>query len=96
MKPTDQTTPQFQQNSSTVLRAAALLACLAVASCATSPGKLAQPMRPASTFNVPGLERPAEVLIDRWGVPHLYAGTMYDAFVAQGFMAARDRLWQMD
>ena len=96
MKHTDQTTAQFQQNSSTVLRAAALLACLALASCATSPGNLAQPMRPASTFNVPGLERPAEVLVDRWGVPHLYAGTMYDAFVAQGFMAARDRLWQMD
>ena len=96
MKHTDQNTAQFQQNPSTVLRAAALLACLALASCATSPDNLAQPMRPAATFIVPGLERPAEVLIDRWGVPHLYAGTMYDAFVAQGFMAARDRLWQMD
>lgn len=33
---------------------------------------------------------------DRWGVPHIYAGTLYDAFVAQAYTAARDRLWQMD
>lgn len=51
---------------------------------------------PASTYSVPGLEHTAEVLIDRWGVPHLYAGNVYDAFVVQGFVAARDRLWQMD
>ena len=51
---------------------------------------------PAASFAVPGLEKPAEVLVDRWGVPHVYASTLYDAFVAQGFAAARDRLWQMD
>ncbi|PIF73889.1 penicillin amidase [Variovorax sp. 54] len=72
------------------------LAVLALAGCAsTSPG-IDTPTRPASSFTVPGLEKPAEVLVDRWGVPHLYAGTLYDAFVAQGFIAARDRLWQMD
>jgi penicillin G amidase len=54
------------------------------------------PQRPPSTFAVADLERPAEILVDRWGIPHLYAGTHYDAFVAQGFIAARDRLWQMD
>ena len=88
--------PPQHRRSGTLLKAAVLLACAALASCATGPGNLAQPLRPAATFNVPGLERPAEVLVDRWGVPHLYADTMYDAFVAQGFMAARDRLWQMD
>jgi penicillin G amidase len=51
---------------------------------------------PAQAFAVEGLEQPAEVLIDRWGIAHMYAGTVYDAFVVQGFMAARDRLWQMD
>jgi len=25
-----------------------------------------------------------------------HGGTLYDAFAAQGFIAARDRLWQMD
>jgi penicillin amidase len=47
-------------------------------------------------YGVAGLERPAEILVDRWGVPHIYAGTHYDAFFVQGFNAARDRLWQID
>lgn len=45
---------------------------------------------------VPGLTGPAEILVDRWGVPHIYASTRYDAFLVQGFNAARDRLWQID
>lgn len=51
---------------------------------------------PVRRWTVPGLEAPAEILVDRWGVPHLYAGTHYDAFFVQGFNAARDRLWQID
>ena len=42
------------------------------------------------------LRGPAEILLDPWGVPHIYAGCREDAFFAQGFNAARDRLWQMD
>ncbi|MDQ0035301.1 penicillin amidase [Variovorax boronicumulans] len=72
------------------------LAAIALAGCASGPSVSDTPSRPSSSFAVPGLEKPAEVLVDRWGVPHLYAGTLYDAFVAQGFIAARDRLWQMD
>jgi penicillin amidase len=45
---------------------------------------------------VAGLERPVEVLVDEWGVPHVFAERTYDAFVAQGFIVARDRLWQID
>ncbi|WP_424812530.1 penicillin acylase family protein [Roseococcus sp. YIM B11640] len=45
---------------------------------------------------LPGLEAGAEILIDRWGIPHIYAGTQHDAFFLQGFNAARDRLWQID
>lgn len=47
-------------------------------------------------YRVPGLEEPAEIIVDAWGVPHIYAGTHYDAFFVQGFNAARDRLWQID
>ena len=50
----------------------------------------------AAAYPVKGLERPAEIVVDAWGVPHIYAATHYDAFVAQGFNAARDRLWQID
>ena len=96
MNHTNQPLLHLQQRPGTVLKAAVLLACATLASCATGLGSPDQQMRPFSTFSVPGLERPAEVLVDRWGVPHLYAATLYDAFVAQGFMAARDRLWQMD
>ena len=50
----------------------------------------------SSAVEVPGLERPVQVLVDEWGVPHIYAERLYDAFAAQGFIAARDRLWQID
>ncbi|MDL5159784.1 penicillin acylase family protein [Actinomycetospora termitidis] len=45
---------------------------------------------------VDGLHDDVEVLVDRWGVPHVYAAHRRDAFVAQGFQAARDRLFQID
>ena len=48
------------------------------------------------TLALPGLSAPGEILIDRWGVPHIYAQKHYDAFFLQGFNAARDRLWQID
>jgi penicillin G amidase len=37
-----------------------------------------------------------EVLRDRWGVPHIYASNTEDLFYAQGYFAARDRLFQLD
>ncbi len=43
-----------------------------------------------------GLRQPVEVIRDRWGVPHIYARTVHDLFFAQGFVAAQDRLWQLD
>ncbi|MDO8538790.1 MAG: penicillin acylase family protein [Opitutaceae bacterium] len=51
---------------------------------------------PTKRYTVPGLARDAEIRVDRWGVPHIYAQTTYDAFFVQGFNAARDRLWQID
>src|SRR5215217_7697833 len=48
------------------------------------------------SYAISGLEAPVEILIDSWGVPHIYASSTYDAFFAQGFNAARDRLWQID
>ncbi|GEL21237.1 penicillin amidase [Pseudonocardia sulfidoxydans NBRC 16205] len=45
---------------------------------------------------VPGLESSVEMVIDRWGVTHIYASSSHDVFFAQGFNAARDRLWQID
>lgn len=50
----------------------------------------------AETVRLPGLQQPVEILRDRWGVPHIYARNTPDLFFAQGYMAARDRLWQLD
>lgn len=48
------------------------------------------------TLQVPGLKQPAEVIRDRWGVPHIYAQNVDDLFFAQGYVTAQDRLWQME
>ena len=48
------------------------------------------------SYTVSGLEQAAEIIVDEWGVPHIFANTHYDAFFVQGFNAARDRLWQID
>ncbi len=42
------------------------------------------------------LHSQVEILVDPWGIPHIYAEDNEDAFFAQGFNAARDRLWQLD
>ncbi len=43
-----------------------------------------------------GLEAAAEIVVDGWGIPHIYAASRHDAFFAQGWNIARDRLWQLD
>src|SRR2546423_2448260 len=48
------------------------------------------------TVAVPGLDSAVEVRRDRWGVPHIYAKTQHDVFFAQGYVAAQDRLFQME
>jgi penicillin G amidase len=39
---------------------------------------------------------PASVSFDTLGVPHIHAASQTDAFIAQGYVTAQDRLWQMD
>ncbi len=51
---------------------------------------------PQQTLRVAGLQQPAQILVDRWGVPHIYAASQDDVFFVQGFNAARDRLFQID
>jgi penicillin amidase len=48
------------------------------------------------TLKLSGLEHPVTVLRDPWGVPHIYAQNQHDLFFAQGFVAAQDRLFQME
>ncbi len=48
------------------------------------------------TISLPGLRAPVTVIRDRWGVPHIYASNLHDLFMAQGFVHAQDRFWQME
>src|SRR5579875_2375454 len=45
---------------------------------------------------VAGLQRPVEIIRDRWGIAHIYARNEPDLFLAQGYNAARDRLFQLE
>src|SRR3954447_2866062 len=47
-------------------------------------------------YPVAELNASVEVLVDTWGVPHIFAAGTDDLYVAQGFNAARERLFQMD
>jgi acyl-homoserine lactone acylase PvdQ len=49
----------------------------------------------SGTLRIPGLHSQVTVVRDRWGVPHIYAADEHDLYVAQGYVTAQDRLWQM-
>ncbi len=68
------------------------LMALVVATLGVPPDAVAQ----TETRQVEGLAEPVEILIDRWGIPHIYAETEADLFFAQGFNAARDRRFQLE
>jgi penicillin G amidase len=69
---------------------------LAAASCRqpAAPPPLVAAM--SGTIEVAGLAAPARIVRDKWGVPHISAGSQDDLFFAQGFTQAQDRLFQMD
>jgi penicillin G amidase len=47
-------------------------------------------------WTVSGLKAPADIIVDHWGIAHIFAASERDAFLLQGYNAARDRLWQID
>ncbi|MDG1025440.1 MAG: penicillin acylase family protein [Gammaproteobacteria bacterium] len=49
-----------------------------------------------SSVNIEGLDQSVEILKDKWGISHIYALTEHDLFFAQGYSAARDRLFQFE
>lgn len=72
-----------------------LLATLAVLAVVAGPfGALRA--QDTEMLTVQGLEEPVEILKDHWGISHIYARTEHDLFFAQGYNAARDRLFQFE
>ena len=45
---------------------------------------------------LPGLRADVQVWRDEWGIPHVRAANEHDAWFAQGFVTAQDRLWAME
>ena len=48
------------------------------------------------TIRLPGARAPIEIVEDAMGVPHIRARSKHDAFFGQGYVNARDRLFQID
>ncbi|AQR73789.1 penicillin acylase family protein [Sphingomonas sp. LM7] len=69
------------------------VATLALAPAAVARVQLARPVRDAA---VRGLDAPIEIVDDAYGVPHIRAASIPDAFFGQGYVVARDRMFQVD
>jgi penicillin amidase len=72
----------------------ALAVALLITVTTTSGGASAQ--GPAASSQMAGLSQPVEIIRDRWGINHIYAQNEADLFFAQGYAAAKDRLFQFE
>jgi penicillin G amidase len=50
----------------------------------------------SGTLQIAGLTGPVSVQRDKNGIPQIYAGNPADLFLAEGYVQAQDRFWQMD
>lgn len=61
-----------------------------------TPQPPVDPPPQASGETLAGLEGPVEVVVDDRGMPHIYASSLHDAALVQGYLMARDRFPQME
>jgi len=47
-------------------------------------------------IRLPDLQEEVSVIIDDWGVPHIFAQNEKDLYFASGYMQAQERMWQME
>ncbi|MEP0764590.1 MAG: penicillin acylase family protein [Chloroflexota bacterium] len=59
-------------------------------------GAPARAQQEATAFTLPGLDGDVTIHWDALGVPHIYATTSHDLVMAQGYVHAADRWWQME
>jgi len=90
MRPEGAVPPAVRAKATLLFAAAAFLLC----SC-SSFFQGSAPQRDG-VLAAPGLSAPAEIVRDRYGIPHITAGNDHDLYFAQGFAHAQDRLFQMD
>lgn len=87
------------------MRSTCALALVLLAACAKEPVETAELVLETARGRLaqvegeivePALHAPVEILRDRWGVAHIYAENPDDLFFAQGYVAAQDRLYQIE
>jgi penicillin amidase len=68
-----------------------------------SVAALAMPVAPLAAIaggttglRLAGARAPIEIIEDQLGIPHVRAQSLHDAFFGQGYLVARDRLFQID
>ncbi|WP_019946452.1 penicillin acylase family protein [Hymenobacter aerophilus] len=59
-------------------------------------GETAADFPAQQTLRLPGLHQTVRVRFDDRRVPHIFAENDHDLYYAQGYLTARDRLWQME
>ena len=80
-----------------ILRAVMVLALLVALAVGAGYAWLRQSLPQLDgAITLSGLKAPVQIVRDRHGVPHIYAGSVDDAQFALGFVHAQDRLWQME
>ncbi len=47
-------------------------------------------------LTIEGLHDKVQVFYDEMGIPHVFAKNDHDLYMAQGYLTAKDRLWQME
>lgn len=77
-------------------RARPWLFVLVVCATASSGAPAARLAAAPEMLSLSGLQAAVEILRDRWGLHHIYAANEHDLFFAQGYSAARDRLFQFE
>jgi penicillin amidase len=70
----------------------AIVAVIAIPAAITSRGL----PQTTGTITPDGLHAPATILRDRAGIAHVYADDPHDLFLAQGYVHAQERMWQME
>ena len=83
-----------------VLRSVAIVVVAVVILVALYAGNIFVGMRSTATVNgtiaATGITAPTLILRDARGVPHIRAANEHDAFFAEGYVVAQDRLFQLD
>ncbi|WP_380786405.1 penicillin acylase family protein [Sphingomonas sp. R86521] len=67
-----------------------------VATLALAPVTIARGATAVAHKDMDGLTAPIEIVDDVYGIPHIRAASIPDAFFGQGYVVARDRLFQID